>query len=188
MARSSIPTRGEHIALGTLAVEQYSRPSWRFNKVLYSEKEGLFEALRAARWPERNDCALVTSKGFSTRAVRDLLDLIGDDGEPVTVFCIHDADAAGGMIFQTLQGATRARPSRRIEIVNLGLEPWDALELSLPVERIAARGRRSAIADYIQQRPDGQKWSEWLQRNRIELNAMTTPQFIELARLQDRAA
>jgi hypothetical protein len=173
------PHTGEHIALGTLAVEQYSRPAWSFNKVLYSEKEGLFEALRAAQWPERNDCALVTSKGFSTRAVRDLLDLIGDDGEPVTVFCIHDADAAGGMIFQTLQGETKARPRRRIQIVNLGLEPWEALNMELPVERIAVRGRRSAVAEYVRQRPDGQRWVEWLQSNRIELNAMTTPQFID---------
>lgn len=33
------PHTGEDIALGTLAVEQYERPGWIFNKVLYIEKE-----------------------------------------------------------------------------------------------------------------------------------------------------
>ena len=28
-------------------------------------------------------------------------------------------------------------------------------------------------------RPDGEHWEEWLQTHRVELNAMTTPQFIE---------
>ena len=92
--------------------------------MLYIEKEGFFEALKAAKWPERHDCALLTSKGFSTRAVRDLLDLLADGDEPVTVFCIHDADASGTMIYQTLQEETKARPRRRVEIINLGLEPW----------------------------------------------------------------
>jgi hypothetical protein len=34
----------------------------------------------------------MSSKGYSSRAARDLIDLIADtaDTEPVTVFCIHD--------------------------------------------------------------------------------------------------
>jgi hypothetical protein len=133
------PHTGENIALGTLAVEQYGRPAWTFNKVLYIEKEGFFEALKAVGWPELNDCALLTSKGYSTRAVRDFLDLLGDDDEPVTVFCVHDADGPGTMIYQTLQEATKARPRRRVEIVNLGLEPWEAIEMGLQVEKIEER-------------------------------------------------
>jgi hypothetical protein len=39
------------------------------------------------------------------------------------------------------------------------------------------------LADYVLERegvaPDGEPWDEWLQTHRIELNAMTTPQFIE---------
>ena len=62
------------------------------------------------------------------------------------MLCIHDADAAGTMIAQTLQEATRARGRRRIEIVDLGLQPWQAIAMGLPVEdvelRQAATGRR----------------------------------------------
>src|SRR5262245_7242862 len=51
------PHRNENIALGTLAVEEYKRPRWTFNKLVYVEKEGFSEALKADGWPERHDCA-----------------------------------------------------------------------------------------------------------------------------------
>ena len=40
------PHRDETITLGTLMVEQYERPAWNFNKLLYIEKEGAQEALK----------------------------------------------------------------------------------------------------------------------------------------------
>jgi hypothetical protein len=35
------------------------------------------------------------------------------------------------------------------------------------------------VADYVLERVDGEYWDDWLQKNRVELNAMSTPQFIE---------
>jgi DNA topoisomerase 6 subunit A-like protein len=172
------PHTRQSIPLGTIAVEQYRRPEWTFGRLLYSEKEGLLETLKADDWPERNDCALVSSKGFTTRAVRDLLDLLGDDGEPIKVFCIHDADAAGTMIYETLVEETRARAKRRIEVVNLGLEPWQALAMGLEPEKVERSERRTAVADYVVKRPDGARWAAWLERHRVELNEMPTPQFV----------
>ena len=122
------PHRDETITLGTLMVEEYERPKWTFNKLLYIEKEGANEALKEVRWPELHDCAVMSSKGFSTRAARDLIDKLAEHDEPVQVFCVHDADAAGTMIYQTLQEETRARGARKIQIINLGLEPWEAIE------------------------------------------------------------
>ena len=172
------PHLGHDISLGTLAVEKYERPAWTFGQILYLEKEGFFEALKAARWPERHDCALVTSKGFTTRAVRDLLDLLGDGDEPIRVFCVHDADALGTMIFQTLVHETKARARRRVEVINLGLDPWEALGMGLEPERVDAADRSKAVADYVQIRHDGERWTNWLQTQRVELNEMTTPQII----------
>jgi hypothetical protein len=168
------PHIGEEIPLGTLSVEQYQRPEWIFRRVLYSEKEGLFAILKAARWPERHDCALLTSKGFASRAARDLLDFLGETDEPVEFYCIHDADASGTMIYQSLQEATRARPGRRVEIVNLGLEPWEALEHGFEIEPVTESKTRRPVADYVPE-----EWDDWFQSNRVELNAMTSPQLIE---------
>jgi hypothetical protein len=175
----SHPHRGEEIPLGTLSVEQYKRPPWEFNKLLYIEKEGANEALRAAGWDRRHDCAIMSSKGFSTRAARDLVDKLAESGaagEPIVIFCAHDADAFGTMIYQTFQEATKARRRRRFEVINIGLEPWEALAMRLEVEEVEEAERRKPVADYVLAR--GQRWADWLQRHRVELNAMTTPQLI----------
>ena len=39
---------GEEIPLGTGTAQRYRRPDWTFNKILYSEKEGLFAILSQA--------------------------------------------------------------------------------------------------------------------------------------------
>lgn len=163
----------EDIPLGTKTVEGYHRPEWTFNRILYCEKEGFFEILKDAKWPESHDCALLTSKGYASRAARDLLDMLGDTDEGITFFCVHDADAYGTLIYQSLQEATAARPKRRVNVVNLGLEPEEATRMGLGVERIGG-DRNRPVANYVE--PESK---EWLQRNRVELNAMSTPQFIE---------
>jgi hypothetical protein len=169
----------EPIALGTLMVEDYERPAWLYNKLVYIEKEGANEALKADGWLDRHDCTVMSSKGFTTRAAKDLIDKLAEHDEPVEVFCVHDADAAGGMIYQTLQEATKARGARKIKIVNLGLEPWEAIAMGLEVEDVERAKRDQAVADYVKARDDDEDWQEWLQTHRIELNAMTTRRFIE---------
>ena len=158
---------------------------WTFNKILYSEKEGFFTILKDAKFPERYDCALLTSKGYASRAVKDLFDLLGDTGEEIQFFCIHDSDAAGTKIYETLQEATLARAARRIKIINLGLEPWEANGMQLEVERFENKSRKP-VADYVEQYDwkHHSDWADWLQSNRVELNAMTTPQFLEWLELK----
>jgi hypothetical protein len=190
------PHRRETIPLGTLAVEEYERPIWTYNKLLHIEKEGWSEALKAVNWAERHDCVLTSTKGFATRAIRDLFDKLAEHDEPVTIFLVTDADAYGTMIYQTFQEATKARGARKIKIVHLGLHPWEAVALGLEVEELDededenGKRKRKAVADYVKERedltPTGETWEEWLQTHRIELNAMTTPEFI--AWLDDKMA
>jgi hypothetical protein len=161
------PHRGETITLGTLMVEGYERPPWLYNKLLYIEKEGFSEALKDSGWPERHDCVPMSSKGFTTRAVRDLVDKLAEHDEPVTVFCAHDADGYGTTIYQTFQEATRARGARKIKIVNLGLEAWEAVEMGLEIEEVEEKARRKPVADYVLQRDDeypNEQLCCWLRR------------------------
>lgn len=173
------PHRGDDIALGTLSVEDYERPLWTFSKVVYLEKEGFTEALKDSGWPERHDCALMSSKGFTTRAARDLVDKLAEHHEPCTIYCVHDADAWGTMIYQTFQEETKARGARKVRIINLGLEPREAVAAGLEIENVEKGDKHKPIADYVLEREDGEYWDEWLQTHRVELNAMTTPEFIE---------
>ena len=169
------PHTGESISLGTRSVERYQRPEWLFNKILYCEKEGFFATLIDAQWPERYDCALLTSKGYASRAARDVVDLLGDTDQTLTFYCIHDADGPGTMIYQTLQEATRARPKRKVKVVNLGLEPAEALKMKLTLESVKRKDNKAIpVADYVDL-----KWKQWLQSNRAELNAMDGPLFVK---------
>lgn len=168
------PHTGDEISLGTRSVETYTRPEWTFKHVLYCEKEGLFPVLRDARFPERFDCALLTSKGFASRAARDVLDLLGDGEEEVTFFAVHDADGYGTKIYEALQEATRARPGRRVHVENLGLEPAEAREMDLQIETFQPKGDRVVpVAAYV---PEEDR--VWLQTSRVELNAMDSAQFL----------
>jgi hypothetical protein len=116
----------------------------------------------------------LTSKGYATRAARDVIDLLGDTAEEITFFCIHDADGYGTMIYQGLQEATTSRPKRKVKIINLGLEPEEALCLRLPTEAVKKKkNEKIPVAAYV-----GEKWKKWLQKYRIELNAMTTAEFL----------
>ena len=170
-----IPHSGETVTLGTLSVKKFQRPSWMFNSVLYCEKEGFFPLLDAAQWPEKHDCALLTSKGFATYAVRDMLDLLSKTGEPLTIYCIHDADGYGTMIYQSLQAAKASRPDHCLEIINLGLDPWQAVEMNLPVEPMVKTNNRAIpVADYVVERSP--QWKEWLQTQRTELNSIYKPE------------
>ena len=75
----------------------------------------------------------MTSKGFASRAARDVIDLLGDSDQVLTFYCIHDADASGTAIYQSLQEATGARPGRNVAIRNLGLDPEEAVAMNLQV-------------------------------------------------------
>lgn len=179
-----LPHSRKEMPVGTVNVKRFERPEWEFHRVLYAEKEGLFPLLLSANWPERWDCALLTSKGFASRAAKDLIDALGEGDEPLELFCIHDADAAGTMIYQSLVEATPTRGARKIEIHNLGLEPWEALfewkyiegnnGEPLPEETLERESgaKKKAVARYASE------WEDWLQGHRVELNAMTAPQLI----------
>jgi hypothetical protein len=108
------PQRNETITLGTLMVEEYERPVWTFNKLVFIEREGANEALKDNRWPERHDCAVMSSKGFSSRAARDLIDKLAEHDEPITVYAVTDADAYGTM---DPSDPAKARGARKINIV-----------------------------------------------------------------------
>lgn len=169
------PHTGKSISLGTRSVAEYERPAWGFNKIVYCEKEGFFPILQEANWPERHDCALLTSKGFATRAARDVLALLGDTGEPITFYCVHDADGPGTVIYEAL---ARELEARGVEVINLGLDPAEGRAMDLEPEPVGRKERdgtvpRVPVAAYIPEEDQ-----EWLQENRIELNAMTTPQFL----------
>jgi hypothetical protein len=195
----SHPHTGNVIPLSTRSVENYVRPFWEFNKIIFIEKEGFSDAARRRGWDKRHDCMVMSSKGFGTRAAKDFIDKLAEHDEPVDVYAVTDADAAGTLIYETLQKATAARGARKIRIVHLGLQPWEAVEMGLEVEEFDAErddqqrpvtNHQQAVAQYVRNydNENGTNWAEWLQTHRVELNVMTTPPADGVARPQDGRA
>ena len=169
------PHGGELIQMGTVTVAAYIRPPWSYSNILFLEKEDLVSALRQSGFLDRWDCFALSSKGFGSRAARDLIDKIGASGkeEPTKFFCVHDADASGSLISQTLTRATRARAARLVEVIDLGFFPWVVLSEGLLREKVERKSsRRRPVADYIKDRDqanfydnpnDEPNWERWLQ-------------------------
>jgi hypothetical protein len=99
---------------------------------------------------------------------------MAEGDEELLFFSIHDADASGTLIHQALQNATSARPARPVKIIDLGLDVNEALEMDLPVETLKPLRSRRPVAEVVMP-----EVADWLQTHRVELNAMSTPEFIE---------
>lgn len=110
-----IPHTREEIPVGTLSVANFKRPEWTFSRILYVEKQGFFPLLKSAGWLEKWDCALISSSGYASRAVKDLIDALGSDGEPIEVFALHDADGPGTCIPEQFctGGLSRSNQTRK---------------------------------------------------------------------------
>ena len=113
-------------------------PRHRFGAILFIEKEGFMPLFEAVHLAERFDIAIMSTKGVSVTAARQLVDeLCGEHDIPLLV--LHDFDKSGFTIVGTLQ-----RDTRRYSFEN-------AIEVDR--SRLAARRyRRAADRERLQSR------------------------------------
>jgi len=179
------PHTGNKVELGTREVEGYTFPTWVYDKILFVEKQGLYPPLATARLAERYDMAIIAGEGFATVAARQLLRR-ADRDQTYRLFVLHDADPAGYNIARTLREETARMPGYRVEVIDLGLRFEDGEAMDLQRETFT---RRKALPvglelterehEVFQGRHafDGKGKSVWV-GERIELNAMTSPQLV----------
>lgn len=193
------PHTGQSIPLGTLKVREYLRrvvqptslistaeglhptkgPGDRYRTVLFVEKEGFEPLLMAAKIAERFDVAVMSTKGMSVTAARAMVDRLCQDG--VKILVAHDLDVAGIRIFGTF-GADNRRYTyeEKPDMHRLGLTLAQAREMNLQSERQEFKADKQTVIDGL--RAYGVATDEELDflasERRIELNAMTSDQFI----------
>jgi DNA topoisomerase VI subunit B len=205
------PHTGKRIDLGTLEVRNYIRdwtttcpdhpteitlptrcptlgPAHRFRFALFVEKEGFHPLLERYRFADRFDLAIMSTKGMSVTAARELVDRLSQQG--VTVLVLHDFDKSGFSIVHTLRTTSkRYRFRRKPKVIDLGLRledvrRWELLPLAEPVDyhnarkdpRVQLRSAGATEAEcrfLVNTRTAGGRWSG----QRVELNAFTSPQF-----------
>jgi hypothetical protein len=192
------PHTGRVIGLGTLNVRHYvnriSRmtlgdadfaparvntygPDGGFGALLYVEKEGFMPLFERVELAKRYDIAIMSSKGMSVTAARELVDALND----IPLLVLHDFDAAGIIIKDTLENDTRRYSYKRPPtVIDLGLHYDD-------IEDLTREPHSSNISDKrLRQAGLDEAAIEFLSDQRAELNAMTSRQLVDFveAKLQ----
>jgi hypothetical protein len=153
-------------------------PRNRFGAILFLEKEGFGPLLEAARLAERHDLAVMSTKGMSVTASRELVEeLCATHDIPLLV--LHDFDISGFTIFGTLRSSTRRFTyRRRFEVIDLGLRLADieGLEredvfVSSPSKTAATLRRHGATKKEVEILAGGE---------RVELNALGSGELVAL--------
>jgi Topoisomerase 6 subunit A/Spo11, Toprim domain len=146
-------------------------PNGSFGAVLFVEKEGFMPLFERVKLAQRYDIAIMSSKGMSVTAARELVNRICDT---VPLLVLHDFDSAGIVIKDTLENDTRrysytSPPS----VIDLGLHYED-------ISGLPSEPNNSNISDERLSRAGlGQVAINFLRNQRVELNAMTSRQLID---------
>lgn len=182
------------IPLGTLKVRNYVE-SWssntsitcghknRFNTVLFIEKEGFDHTLEAAKIRERYDIAIMSTKGQSTTAARELIERFSEDG--IKILVAHDFDKSGFSIYSILQNDNeRYQYKTRPNLVDIGLRLTDIEEMGLQSEPViydsdprANLKQSGCTPEEIKFLARQDRTGQWV-GDRVELNAMSSEVFI----------
>jgi hypothetical protein len=154
-------------------------PSGNLSAVFFCEKEGFNPLFKTVNLANRYDLMIISTKGVSVTAARQLIDNICGDHD-LPLFVLHDFDVAGFLILGTLQRDTRRYQfSNTFEVIDLGLR----LEEMAGLEREpAAASRISADILRRQLAENGATDAEIaiLLSERVELNAVTSDALIEM--------
>jgi DNA topoisomerase 6 subunit A-like protein len=154
-------------------------PAGGLSGILFVEKEGFNPLFKAVNLANRFDLMIISTKGVSVTAARQLIDIICGDYD-LPLFPLHDFDFAGFLILGTLQRDTRRyRFSNSFKVIDLGLRLADIAGLE---REPAAATRTSANILRRQLAENGATEAEIniLLNERVELNAMTSDALIEM--------
>ena len=171
------PHTGVEVPLGTREVEAYQFPRWRFDKILFIEKTGLWPVFKDSGLAERYDMAIVAGEGVATEACRILFQN-AEEGD-YQLFSLHDADPYGYNIGRHYCARRPRMPGYNVNVCDIGLKLQDALDLGLEPEKASrkkAYPKGLVLTDLEQEYFDGEQVSNksWVYR-RVELNAFTAP-------------
>jgi hypothetical protein len=153
-------------------------PKHRFGAILFIEKEGFMPLFEAVQLAERYDLAIMSTKGMSVTASRELVDeLCAVHAVPLLV--LHDFDKAGFSIAGTLQRSTRRYRFGRghaANVIDLGLrlEDVDGLE----TEDVYVESPNKARWN-LQENGANSEEIDFLLERRVELNAFASDEFIQ---------
>lgn len=204
------PHTGKIVPLGTLEVREYlgerqsvkspaaidpglmsntTGPKNRYSNILFIEKQGFDTLFAETKLAERFDIGIMSTKGMSVIAARELLDKLASSYDKVLV--MHDFDVSGFTIFGSLSKSNRRYTFQNaVNVIDIGLRLSDVEEMDLDPEPYDPIGKK--IKDDDKRLLSWQKRSatlkkhgaapeeiDYLRKNRVELNAMPSRMLME---------
>jgi hypothetical protein len=152
-------------------------PSGNLAGVLFCEKEGFGPLFKEVDLANRYDLMIISTKGVSVTAARQLIDDICGD---LPLFVLHDFDVAGFMIFGTLHRDTRRYTfSSVIEPIDLGLRLEDIGGLERE-PAASTKTRESILREQLAENGATDAEIDILLTERVELNAMASDTLIDM--------
>jgi hypothetical protein len=202
------PHGGKSFGIGTLEVRSYlagcndpsvtdagfsqatvktNGPSGNFGAAVFVEKEGFTPILEAAQIAKRFDVAIMSTKGMSVTAARALADEMCSRHD-IPLLILRDFDKARFSIAGTLQRDTRRYEFKNsFKTIEIGLSLADVEAMGLEAEyQHHPKGRRDILEENLRTNGAGEEEIAFMFRDfdrprstrRVELNAMTSPQFV----------
>ena len=161
-------------------------PENRFGAILFIEKEGFLPLLDAAKIAERYDIAIMSTKGLSVTAARELVDKLCGEHD-LLLLVMHDLDKAGLSIVGTLKRNTRRYSFKnRIKVIDIGVRLDDVRAYGLQSEAVEYRGSAYKVRENLRKNGATDEEIDFLccdgwpaAGERVELNAFTSDQLIE---------
>ncbi len=151
-------------------------PANRFGAVLFIEKEGFSALLDRVEVAKRYDIAIMSTKGMSVTASRQLVESLTAKGVPTLV--AHDFDVSGLTICHTLQAnTTRYKFERPPNVKCLGLRLIDARNMGLASENVTLK--KDSRHELRRSGATSEEMEFLLNGERVELNAMDSQQFVD---------
>jgi hypothetical protein len=170
-------------------------PQHIYSAVLFVEKEGFDALLDASGIRERWDIASMSTKGMPVTACRELVDKL--TAKKIPVFVLRDFDNAGFNILKTLTQSNRRHTfDGKPRVIDMGLRLSDVEAMDLLDEPFVFKQekdpstnlrRAGATEDEIAFLVGERGYDKTWEGKRVELNAMTSGQFVEFieAKLSD---
>ena len=165
------PLRLDECSFDPASIETYG-PNGSFGAVLYVEKEGFMPLFERVQLAERYDIAIMSSKGMSVTAARELVDQLCRHGVPLLV--LHDFNSAGIIIADTLQTNTRRYSYKSApNVIDLGL-------LYADIDGLPSEPNNSNISgERLREAGLDEDAINFLRSQRVELNALRSRQLVD---------
>ncbi len=149
---------------------------YKYDKVLYIEKTGFDDIFKAEKIGEKYHMIIVSGQGFATRAAKTILYALQNKG--LKLYCMHDLDISGVNIFKSFQ-TTNDKFEHPIDIEDLGITIEDVYRYNIQPEQVekgkSDKDKLLSMSDEYRSFFDGVT-----HYNRVELNAFTTEQILEI--------